>query len=67
MQRQHLPDNLDATQPGPLLSLLEPEKQVRVTEILNGFGLPPEKHEEYLAILIGHLEIALDGYFSRFK
>jgi uncharacterized protein YbcC (UPF0753/DUF2309 family) len=43
------------------------ERQQRVTEILNGFGIPPEDHEEYIAILKGHLEIALDGYFARLK
>ena len=48
-------------------SSLSVEQQERVAEILTGFGVPPEKQEEYIAVLMGHLEVALDGYLSRFE
>lgn len=54
--------------PPALEQTLTPEqRQTRIAEILNGFGVPPEKHQEYLLVLQGHLEAALDGYLSRFK
>ena len=48
-------------------ALTDEQRKQRTAEILCGFGLPPEKHEEYLATLQGHLEAALDGYLSQFK
>lgn len=48
-------------------SRLTPDERVRIAEILSGWGLLPEEHEEYVEILVGHLKIALDGYLSRFK
>lgn len=42
-------------------------QQLRIQEILTGFGIPNEEQEEYLAILLGHLDMALDAYLSRFN
>ncbi len=43
---------------------LPPEKQARITEILNRWGILPEKHEEYVVNLCAHIDMALDTYFN---
>lgn len=45
-------------------SRLPTREQSRLAEILSGWGLPPEMHEEYVEILVGHLKTALDGYLA---
>jgi hypothetical protein len=60
-------DNLPSTPPVLELNLTPEQRKVRIAQILNGFGVPPEEHKEYLLVLQGHLDAALDGYLSRFK
>ncbi len=48
-------------------SSITPAQHQHVQEILSGFGIPLDEQEEYLAILLGHLDMALDAYFSRFS
>ena len=61
------PDNLAPASPAPFLSRLPPEKQAVLREILRGFDLPDEQHEEYVEILVSHMKIAIDSYLSGFK
>ncbi len=67
MSQQNLKNNLPPTAPRSPFARLSPEQQVRVAEIFNGWNVPPEKHEEYFLVLMGHLEAALDAYLARFK
>lgn len=67
MPSQSPSDNTPPSAPRPLFARLSPEQQALLAEIFNGWNVPPEKHEEYFMVLMGHLEAALDAYLARFK
>ena len=65
--QSQLPDNLARAHPASFLLRLPQEKQAVLREILRGFDLPDEQHEEYVEILVSHMKIAIDSYLSGFK
>jgi hypothetical protein len=67
MPPQSSKNNTSTAVPPSLFARLSPAQRARVTEIFNGWNLPPEKHEEYFMVLMRHLEAALDAYLALFK
>lgn len=51
--------------PPPIVPTLSPEKERRVQEILDRFGVPREQQGEYRVALVSLIEAAFDAYFAQ--
>ncbi len=46
---------------------LTEEERTRITSLLCSFGIPDERHAQYLADVMGMVQFALDTYFEELK